>query len=1090
MKKNREWCFPYMESRNFSLIIKKIKLTLIFTMLVSLTFGNSYSQTKVTLHFEKATIQQVLETLEDQTGHVFLYKDEIFDPEKRYSVDFAEEPFEEVLKSVCATAGADYKLGSDRQIILTKKEKEAAVTRITLQQRTITGVVTDQQGIPLPGVTVVVKGTTIGTVTSLDGNFTLMIPQNAETLQFSFVGMRSQEIPIEGRDTFTVVMVEETIELEEVVAVGYGTLRKDELTSSVASIKSDDFTKGAVTDVAQLLTGKIAGLGIIRPDANPTSSTQISLRGITTLMSGTQPLIIIDGIPGDFNQVAPEDIESIDILKDGSAAAIYGTRGTNGVILITTKKVRTELKPTIEYNTHVSTQQITKKLDMMSAKDYRELVVQGKPGAIDGGANTDWVDEITRTPISHVHNLSLKGGSRNSNYLININFRKNQGIIKKSDNIIFTPRIEINHYMFDGKLRINANLLGREQKYWGGYDDMVYHYATLYNPTDPVIDESGNWYENPGRIVYNNPVAMLEETLSETVNNNIKTFGTISYSPIEGLDFRLITSHDVTNQTSGLAHTFKHSSTTLQGRDGIARRGAHKTVTDLLEFTINLAKSYGKHNYTALAGYSWQEGNYESFSMSNEEFPTDKYSYHNIGVGQALVQGRAGMGSYKSESKLMGYFLRINYNYDKRYLMMMSFRREGSSKFGKNNRWGNFPAISLGWNILNESFIKNVKNINELRLRAGYGVTGTEPSSPYLSQSRLAYGNSFYVDGTWEPTIYPTTNPNPQLRWEQKSETNIGLDFALWDNRVSGSFDIYKRTTKDLIWNYNVPRPPYLYGNITANAGSIENKGIETSLSFTPLKTEKISWTSTVNYSTNSNRMVSLSSDKFAVQAGYFYTGYIGEPIQVETHRIDEGGKIGNIWALKVIDIDDNGSWIILGEDNNPKPIANQTASDKRVVGNGLPKHFASWNNTLKYQDFDMEINMRGAFGYQIINYARIWLEAPINLARGNIMKSAYHNVFNKRPLNDQEDFSYNSYYVENGDYWKIDNVSLGYNFKLTDSFFDKIRIYISGLNLLTITNYKGIDPEVNVIGLAPGADSRSRYPSSRTFTLGASILF
>jgi len=645
--------------------------------------------------------------------------------------------------------------------------------------------------------------------------------------------------------------------------------------------------------------------------------------------------------------------------------------------------------------------------------------------------------------------------------------------------------------MFNGKLRVNGNLMGQEQKYFPGINSTVYRMALTYNPTDPMKDENGVWTEHPGVNNYSNPVALLEETRGEAVNSRLKAFGSLIYMPINDLSIRLVASHNISNSISGYSETKKHYSTVVNSRNGYASRSSGKSVDDLAELYGQYTKSIGHHNFVGLLGYSWQNNKYETFSETNFDFPSDLYSYNNMSTGLALKRGEASMSSYKQETKLIGYFFRLNYNYENKYILMASFRREGSSKFGEDHKWGNFPAVSVGWNIKNEAFMKDVNLLSSLKIRAGFGVTGTEPTSPYMSQSRLGYGAYYMFDGAWTPVILPVTNPNPALRWERKEETNIGIDFGLLRERLTGSIDLYKRTTNDLLWDYNVPMPPYLYNTIVANAGVMENKGVEIQLTGIPITNSNFNWISTVNFSTNRNKLAALSSDEFIVQGGYFSTGYIGEPIQETTHRVEEGGEIGNFWTYKSIDIDDDGHWIILGEDGNPKPIAEATADDKRVTGNGLPKYFLAWNNTFAYKNFDLDINMRGAFDYQIMNESRIFYETPANLARGNILSSAYHDVYGKRPLYDMEDYKMLSYYVEEGDYWKIDNVTIGYNINPKGtSLVKQIRVFASGLNLIVITGYKGIDPEVNINGLAPGVDFRDRYPATRSFAVGVNINF
>jgi TonB-linked SusC/RagA family outer membrane protein len=1092
MKKKPQWI-----EKSFSILfpsktlrIMKLTIPLILLTVFQAFATSTYSQrTLLSLNEEGVTVNEVLSQIESSSEFYFLFSPKLVDIERKVNLYADNQQINSILDQLFAGTNVKYVI-MDRQIVLSTEE--LLNTNSSLKQSfTVTGTVTDNNGNPLAGVSIQIKGTQQGTITDVNGKYSLSVPGTESVLIFSFVGFAAQEITVGSQKVIDVILAESAITLEEVVVVGYGTQRKGELTSAVASVKADDFVQGAVADVAQLISGKIAGLGIVKPDANPLTKSQITLRGVTSLKAGAEPLVIIDGIPGSLSSVAPMDIESIDVLKDGSAAAIYGTRGSNGVILITTQKVKGDMPVTIEVKGNVSVQSISKKLDFLNAEQYRELVAQGKPGAVDYGASTDWLKEVTQTPVSQIYNVSLKGGNADGNYIINLNYERMKGLIKKSDNNIFTPRLEINRSMFKGKLRINGNLMGQEQKYFPGIRSDVYRMALTYNPTDPIKDENGVWTEHPGVNNYANPVALLEETRGEAVNSRLKTFGTLNYMPIKDLSIRLVASHDISNTISGYSETKKHISTVLSSRNGYASRSTSKSADDLVELYGQYTKSISHHNFVALLGYSWQNNKYESFSMSNYDFPSDLYSYNNMATGQALKRGQATMASYKQETKLIGYFFRLNYNYENRYILMTSFRREGSSKFGEDHKWGSFPAVSVGWNIKNEAFMKDVDVLSNLKIRAGFGVTGTEPTDPYMSQSRLGYGAYYILDGNWTPVILPVTNPNPSLRWERKEETNIGLDFGFLRERLSGSVDFYKRTTKDLLWDYNVPMPPYLYNTIVANAGIMENKGVEIQLRGIPVDGPDLRWVSTVNFSTNRNKLAALSSDEYIVQGGYFSTGYIGEPIQETTHRVEEGGEIGNFWTYKSIDIDNDGHWIILGEDGNPKPIAQASADDKRVTGNGLPKYFLSWNNTLTYKNFDLDINMRGAFGYQIMNEGRIFYETPANLARGNILASSYDNIYGKRPLYDLEDYKMLSYYIENGDYWKIDNVTLGYNLNPKGtSLVKQVRIFASGLNLLVITGYKGIDPEVNISGLAPGVDYRDRYPATRTFALGVNINF
>ncbi|MDO6435442.1 SusC/RagA family TonB-linked outer membrane protein [Flavitalea sp. BT771] len=960
---------------------------------------------------------------------------------------------------------------------------------------TITGKVSDSRNNPLAGVSIMLKGSSIGATTDVNGHYTVKSPQSSGTLIFTNLGYASQEVSFtEGKTAIDVTMTEIAKGLNEVIVVGYGTQRQGEITSAVASVKSENFVKGAAGDAAQLIRGKVAGLSVVTTDGNPTGTAQVNLRGIATLNASTTPLVIIDGVPGTLTSVAPEDIESIDVLKDGSAAAIYGTRGTNGVILITTRKSKGSAAPKMDLNTYFTTQRITKRLDFLSASEYRQYVQQGKPGATDYGGSTDWLKEVMQKPLSQVYNLDLRGSSENTNYIVNINYRNLNGIMQRSNNKIIYPRLEVNHSMFNGMLKLNANINGYEQNYFGfdggGFRGDVYRNAIYLNPTQPVRNPDGTFTEHTDKTDYANPVSLLYTSDGMQQNTDLRTSGTAVLTPIRDLDIRLLVSRDLLNNLAGYSETRQNYSTLHDGKNGYAARGAQRSVEDLLEATVNYKRSIGDHTVTGLAGYSWRQNDVQSFYAQNYDFPTDDYSYNSLQSGRALSRGQGVENSYRSQNKLVGYFFRLNYSFQDKYLLATSIRREGSSKFGSNHKYGNFPAASIGWNAKQESFLIDIKTISSLKFRAGYGITGTEPSTPYLSLDRINFNTYTLINGQWIQVINPSSNANPDLRWEKKKELNIGVDIGFMNNRLTATVDYYKRTTSDLLFNYPVSTPPYLYNNITANAASMQNKGVEVQLNFAVIQGKDLTWNTQVNYSTNSNKILSLSDKHFQLASGYFDAGFLAEPIQTPTSRVQIGLPVGNFYGFKSVDIDDQGHWIILGKDGKPKPIVQAQADDKMIIGNGLPKHYLSWNNSLSYKNFDLNITMRGAFDFQILNTPRIWYDAPVMMTRGNLLKTAYDKVYGKRPLADDQSVSYVSYYIENGSYWKIDNVTLGYNLRLQTKYIKTVRVYASASNLKTFTGYKGIDPEVSILGLAPGVDNRNRYPAITSYTLGGFFTF
>lgn len=965
-----------------------------------------------------------------------------------------------------------------------------------LAQQKVTGKVKDSSGEPVIGASVVVKGNnTMGTITDFDGNFMLDVPAKS-VLVISYIGYVTQEVPTAGKNSLEIVLKEDTKTLDEVVVIGYGTQRKGDVTSSVASVKADNFVKGAVKDVGQLIQGKVAGLAITNPNGDPTGSTQIRLRGTNTIGgANTAPLVLIDGIPGELGTVAPEDVESVDVLKDGSAAAIYGTRGTNGVILITTKQAKGVDINQVEYNGYVSTSLIAKKLDMLNADEFRTLYPDQ-----DHGADTDWIDEISRTPVSHVHNLSLMGGNSKTNYIANLNYASRQGIMKKSDFESFQGRIEVTHRMFDDKLKLKFGLFGKKNQMesttsGGSFRGWVYGQATRRNPTDPVRNEDGTWNENVSKFEYENPLALLYEAEGNVKKTQLRYNGNIVYNPIKDLTLSAVFSYIRDNMNRGYGETLNHISALRDGLAGWSSVGAYTKMEKLMELTAQYNKEIGAHKFSVLGGYSYNETDFEELWIDNYGFQDDYFGgWHNIGIGSALKDGKANIGSKKTPTNLIGFFGRATYSFKNRYLLMGALRYEGASQlWGTDNAWGLFPSISVGWRITEEAFMKNQKIFDDLKLRVGYGVTGSQPKDPFLGVAMLKYGSYAFVNGNWVQTIVPASNPNPDLKWEEKKETNIGLDFVSWGGRLSGSIDYYNRDVDGLIYEYGVPTPPNLYNKTMANGGTMRNRGVEVLVTVVPVQNKDFEWSTTGTFSLNSNKLISLSGSIFKSDYDYFNTGTVEYSGQVaDSHRVQVGESIGNFYGFKVVDVDSEGRWIY--EDRNGELVNykdfTHAPEDKHVIGNGLPKLYAGWNNTLRYKNFDLNVTMRGAFGFQIINGGRMNYENVKNSRFENRLKSVNDLVFGKHTLSPEVEPEFNSYYVEDGDYWKIDNITLGYSFGQVGKYIKSLRIYGSVLNALTITGYKGIDPEVSTDGLTPGYDTRDRYPSVRSFTFGVNVKF
>jgi len=1095
MKKNHfseVSCFSKIWKSKFFMTMR-ITLFIFFVAVTQIFAGNIYSQNvRLSLKLENVGIKDALLQIEEKSEFYFMYDATKVNVNQKISLSVDNGLITDILDRLFNSTGINYEI-NNRLIALS--EKSSVEMSSSDQANKVTGKVVSQSNDPLPGVTVQVKGTSTGVITDFDGKFNLTNVSSDATLIFSFVGMKTQEIKVGNKTTINITLEEESIGIDEVVAIGYGSVKKGSVTSSIASVKSENFVKGAVKDAAQLIQGKVAGLTISLPSGDPTKGAVIMLRGNASLLGTSDPLVLVDGVPGSLESVAPEDIESVDVLKDGSASAIYGTRGTNGVIIITTKTSGNEMEPTIEYSAYASSATVSRKLDFMNATQLREKWSQGYKftGANlkDFGSDTDWLDQITRNAISQVHNVIFRGGSKNTNLTASLNYKDNEGIFIKSDNQKYTGRIDVNHSMFNGKLVANIGTIVSEQKYWTGgdgysFNNYVYRQAIIRNPTEPVKDANGKWYERDVYF-YDNPVGYIEESIGENRYRNVRFNASLTFTPIKDLSIKGLVTRKGDSNIRGFYQTKNHVSNTKYSAGGFASRGTDDYVGNYTELTANYKKTIESHNFSALVGYNYEDNMNEGFWANNKYFPTDGYTYNNLEIGSGLPKGEAAMDSYKNTDKLVAFFSRVTYSYRDKYLLMASIRHEGSSKFGEDHKWGNFPGVSAGWRITEENFMKSVGWVNNLKLRAGFGITGINVADSYNSMSSLDYSDYFFYDGKWVRKLVPVRNDNPDLRWEKKEEINIGLDFDLFKGRVTGALDFYNRLTKDALWNYSVPTPPYLYGTIMANVGEIKNQGFEALINVIPVKTADFTWNAGFTFSTNKNKLVSLSNDKFQTTSDFFDAGYTGEPIQISTHRIKIGGPIGDFYGLRSVDITDDGIWIIEKPDGTRIPATDSSTDDRQVLGNGIPKYYASWNNSFKYKNFDLSINMRGAFGYQILNFSRMFYENPT--IGYNTLNSAFDKVYGKAVLTDVQ--RYVSYYVEDGDYWKIDNATLGYTVKLNNrNTIKNLRFYASGMNLLTITGYKGIDPEVKQTGMDPGNDERDKYPTTKTFTFGVNVTF
>ena len=827
----------------------------------------------------------------------------------------------------------------------------APVVETVLQQKAISGKVVDSKGESIIGANVMEKGTTNGTITDFDGNFSLNVSAKS-VLQISYIGYKTQEIPVSQLKAGAVITLKEDTEvMDEVVVIGYGTQRKGDVTSAIASVKAEDFTVGKVGDAADLIKGKVAGLSIAKGSGDPNATSTIRLRGVISVNGSTTPLVLVDGVEGDLSTVAPENIESIDVLKDASAAAIYGTRGANGVILITTKTGKREAHTTASYSGYVSASQFGKKLDFMTGEDVRA----GKTNFTDKGYDTDWLDAISRTGFTHNHNFNITGGTKQTTYSADFTYRKEDGVIMNTYAEDIRMRFDVSHWMLNDMLKVNLNMVKKWHKNsatnaTNSDQSNIYRQAIARNPTAPIYNEDGSYNEDFGVNYYYNPVGMLEERLGNYTYEETRATGNITLEPIKGWQTNLMLATSRFGAHDKGYNTSEYYGNQLNDWTGYAYHTNDESYQNNLEITSKYDLNVGKHRMNAMVGYSYQYYKWERNYANNYNFPTDFFQWYNLGIGQALKEGKAGMGSSANENTLIGFFARVSYAYDNRYNLLVSVRREGSSKFGDNNKWGTFPSASLGWTISNEKFMEGITWLNNLKLRAGFGITGVIPNDPYISLTKYAYGSSYYYsDGKWLPGLSVSSNPNPDLRWEKSTEFNVGLDWSVLDDRLGGSIDLYNKKTTDLLFLYTVPTPPNLYNKTLANAGSVRNQGIEIAVNAVPVRTKDFEWKTVVTVSANKNKLLSLSNDMYESNS-FIDTGGLGEPIYISTHRMEEGHALGDFYGLKSVGVSENGLFLIEKPDGEVVEFSNdQLKNDeyRQYLGSGLPKVYLGWTNNL-----------------------------------------------------------------------------------------------------------------------------------------------
>lgn len=950
------------------------------------------------------------------------------------------------------------------------------------QNITATGKVVDKNQEPLIGATVRIVGAQGGTITGMDGDFSLSCPSNS-TLEISFVGYISQKVNAGTR--LSIVLQEDAIALEEtvIVGVGYGTMRKSDLTGAITSVNAKDMKQGIITSAEQLLQGKVAGLSVVQSSGAPEAGASIRLRGGTSLSASNGPLVVVDGIPGvDFNSVQPSEIVSIDVLKDASAAAIYGSRGANGVIIVTTNRAASDTEQkSIQYNGYVAIGQVAKHMDLLSADQWRAYVRENNVGqAIDYGADTDWQKELERTAISHSHNVAISNSRKDNGYRASITYQNNQGVIVRNSMNRLAGSLAAYQTGWNGRLRIEAGINANFDS-WHPIDNRIFERMTNLNPTFPVYDQNGDFAQIGGTNT-ENPVEINANRADDQKRHRFLGYGKVELDLVKGLKAVANGSYEYQSTEGGL---YKPTYAMMEGKSekGWGQRTyakyTNKQIETYLNYDLELARI---HRMNFMAGYSYLINVYDGFGSSRSGFDTDAFLYNNLAAGSDFRAGD--VYSYKGEAKLASFFGRINYNLMGKYMLTATLRRDGSSRFGTNHKWGTFPSVSLAWRISDEAFMESTTSwLNNLKLRAGYGVTGNQAGiGEYKSLAVLSADGASYYDaasGTWKKSYVQAQNVNPNLKWESTAQLNIGLDFGIF-NRINGTIEFYHKKTSDLLWTYPVPQPPYQVGTMLANVGDLVNKGIEVSLSANILRQKDLTLDANVTFAYNDQEITKLSNDAYqavGLQAGSLHglRGMSGMYSQI----IKEGYPSGAFYGPKCSGIDSDGNYII-NRDEDGKPI-------NEYLGSAQPKFNLGFGMNLTYRDFDFSFAGYGMFGQKVLNATRMAMFDPTRLPAQNVPDDFLESGIKSDPV-------FSSYFVENGSFFRLQSVTLGYTLPEVKKIgLEKIRFYLTGENLFCITGYSGIDPEVSLpdnVLEGPGIDRFNSYPRPRTFSLGVNISF
>ena len=973
---------------------------------------------------------------------------------------------------------------------------------VAMAQNQVTGVIRDAQGEPLIGVSVVEAGTQNGVVTDINGRYTLNVKRGAK-LNVSYVGFEPQTITA-GE---SITLQEDNQLLNEVVVVGYGTMKRKDVTSSITTVQAKDLNQGVFSDPASMLQGKVAGL-TVTSSGDPNGSPSISLRGASSLREGAamEPYYVIDGIPGvDISMVAPDDIESIDVLRDASATAIYGSKAANGVIIITTKSGKSE-RTNVSYNGYVAFDNIAKTLDVAGADDIRNYVkANGIDYAYDKGGNTDWQDEVLRTGISHNHNVSINGGSERTKYMASVNFMNRQGVVEGTHMNRVNVRSLMSTKILKDRVDLSIGLNAMYGKHVGvpqGYFDdgrgsaSVLDAMNYFNPTYPIKNEDGSWTAGDGSANYN-PLSMINEDLSETMWKRNQIVAKATVHIIDGLDWNSNYSFNHRQSTYSSYRSHNTQIVPWNAYNGTANRNTYFGDDHTFETYLNYDKTFADvHKLAVMLGYSWEERHSnDGFGLEVHNFFDDYLKWNQLTYAGVIDGIKAVQSGTKETIRNISYYGRVSYSYNSRYMLQATIRRDGSSVFADGHRWGTFPSVSAAWNITEEDFMQNQNTFDNLKLRVGYGISGN--ALGFGAYSGVAtYGSTgstfTYKDNAWA-ILGATKLANPDLKWESTAMLNVGIDYALWNNRINGSLEFYNKKTTDLIWNYPVSTVIYPFDNIAANVGEITNTGVEFTLNIDAVRTKDFNWMTTLNLAHNKNKVNSLSNEKY--QTSTFAQGdprVAGVSANGYTQRIIEGEPLGTFFLYEFAGYDENGkaSYYVRDENGNKTGETTNEPSykDRYIAGSAQPKLNLGWNNTLNYKNWSATLFFTGVFGNKIYNGARAHYTAPDFFNGG---KNVLKEFITDRPVSDNLSNIPSDRFLEKGDYLRLQTLSIGYTFRNLAGWAQSLQLYATCNNVFTITGYKGLDPEVNMGGIQPGIDFRwSNYPHTRTIMVGARVNF